>query len=142
MEPAGAGIVLDSSVLIAAERRDHTVQKILERIKAVRGEVDVAASVVTIAELMHGAYRSQTQAQRQERLEFIAELSRDVPIHPVTIDVARIAGRIEAEQGLGGIRISFEDLLIGTTALHLGYEVATLNVRDFERIPGLIVVGI
>jgi len=27
--------------------------------------------------------------------------------------------------------------LIGATALHLKYEVATLNPRDFSRIPGL-----
>jgi predicted nucleic acid-binding protein len=30
-----------------------------------------------------------------------------------------------------------EDLIIGATALHLGFDVATLNVRDFQRIPGL-----
>jgi predicted nucleic acid-binding protein len=33
-------------------------------------------------------------------------------------------------------------LLIGTTASHLGYEVATLNLRDFQRIPGLSVVQV
>src|SRR6266403_1848055 len=33
-----------------------------------------------------------------------------------------------------------EDLLIGTTALHLGYSVATLNVRHFRLIPGLSVI--
>jgi predicted nucleic acid-binding protein len=32
-----------------------------------------------------------------------------------------------------GIQFAFEDLLISATALHLGYEVATLNLRDFER---------
>lgn len=26
------------------------------------------------------------------------------------------------------------------TALHLGYDVATLDVRDFQRVPGLSVV--
>jgi predicted nucleic acid-binding protein len=31
-------------------------------------------------------------------------------------------------------------LLIGATALHLGYNVATLNLRDFKRIPGLSVI--
>jgi len=31
-----------------------------------------------------------------------------------------------------GIKFAFEDLLISATALHLGYEVATLNLRDFE----------
>jgi predicted nucleic acid-binding protein len=39
-----------------------------------------------------------------------------------------------------GIQFAFEDLLIGSTALHLGYNVATLNLRDFKRIPGLSVI--
>ncbi len=39
-----------------------------------------------------------------------------------------------------GIQFPFDDLLIGATALHLGYEVATLTLRDFRRIPGLSVI--
>jgi predicted nucleic acid-binding protein len=81
-------------------------------------------SVVTIAELVHGAYRTKTPAQQQRRLEFIA----------------RLAGRIEGQQEAIGVQFAFEDLLIGATALHLGYEVATLNLRDFQRIPGLSVI--
>jgi len=97
-------------------------------------------SVVTIAELVHGAYRTKTQAQQQRRLEFIERLSSDVPVHPVTLAIARLAGRIEGQQEAMGIQFAFEDLLIGATALHLGYEVATLNLRDFQRIPGLSVI--
>jgi tRNA(fMet)-specific endonuclease VapC len=124
VEPAGVGIVLDSSVIIAAERRGHTVRQILEQVKAVQGEIDIGVSVVTIAELVHGAYRAKTQAQQQRRLEFIE----------------RLAGRIEGQQEAIGVQFAFEDLLIGATALHLGYEVATLNLRDFQRIPGLSVI--
>jgi len=32
------GIVLDSSVIVAAERRGHTVREILEQVKAVQGD--------------------------------------------------------------------------------------------------------
>jgi predicted nucleic acid-binding protein len=46
--------------------------------------------------------------------------------------LARLAGRIEGQQEAMGIQFAFEDLLISATALHLGYEVATLNLRDFE----------
>jgi predicted nucleic acid-binding protein len=67
-------------------------------------------------------------------------LSEDVPVHPVTLEIARLAGRIEGEQQAKGIQFTFEDLLIGATALHLGYSIATLNRRDFQRIPGLSVV--
>jgi len=90
------GIVLDSSIIIAAERRGHTVREILEQVKAAQGEIEIGVSVVTIAELVHGAYRTKTQAQQQRRLEFIERLSSDVPVHPVTLAIARLAGRIEA----------------------------------------------
>jgi predicted nucleic acid-binding protein len=83
VESASVGIILDSSVIIAAERRGHTVREILEQVKAVQGEIEIGVSVMTIAELVHGAYRTKTQAQRQRRLEFIERLSSDVPVHPV-----------------------------------------------------------
>ena len=38
-----------------------------------------------------------------------------------------------------GNYIPFEDLLIGATALQLGFGVATENVRHFQAIPGLTV---
>lgn len=49
------GLILDSSVVIAAERRGCTVLEILEQIKASHGEIDIGLSVVTVAELIHGA---------------------------------------------------------------------------------------
>jgi predicted nucleic acid-binding protein len=58
----------------------------------------------------------------------------------VTLEIARLAGRIEGEQEAKGIQFAFEDLLIGATALNLGYSVATLNPRDFKQVPGLSVV--
>ena len=137
MEAASVGIILDSSVIIAAERRGHTVREILEQLRSVQGDIDIGVSVVTIAEQVHGAYRAKTQAQQQRRLEFIERLSNDLPVYPVTLDIARLAGRIEGQQGAIGIELPFQDLLIGATALHLGYAVATLNLGDFGRIPGL-----
>jgi predicted nucleic acid-binding protein len=140
MEPAQLGIIVDSSVIIAAERRGHSVRQILEQIKASQGETEIAVSVVTVAELMHGAYRAKTPQQQQDRLVFIDRLCWDVPVHPVTLAIARLAGRIEGQQGAKNIKLPFEDLLIGTTALHLDYAVATLDLRHFQLIPDLSVV--
>lgn len=134
------GIILDSSVIIAAERGGHSVRQILEQVQASQGETEVGLSVVTVAELVHGAYRAQTQAQQERRLEFIERLCRDVPVHPLTLDIARLLGRIEGQKEAKGIQFAFEDLAIGVTALHLGYAVMTLNARHFQRIPGLSVV--
>lgn len=134
------GVILDSSVIIAAERRGHTVRQILEQVRAARGEMEIGVSVVSIAELVHGAYRAKTQEQQNRRLEFIERLAKDVPVHPVTLEIARLAGRIEGQQEARGVQFAFEDLLIGATALHIGYEVLTLNLRHFKQIPGLTVV--
>jgi tRNA(fMet)-specific endonuclease VapC len=134
------GLILDSSVIIAAERRGRTVWQILDQVRSTQGEIEVGVSVVTIAELVHGAYRAKTQEQLDRRLEFIERLAADVPVHPVTLEIARLAGRIEGQEEAKGIQLAFEDLLIGVTALHLGYNIATLNVRDFQRVPGLLVV--
>jgi predicted nucleic acid-binding protein len=61
-------------------------------------------------------------------------------VHPVIVEIAELAGRIEGEQAARGVSIAFEDLLIGATALHLAFEVATLNLRHFQKIPGLPVI--
>jgi predicted nucleic acid-binding protein len=131
------GIILDSSVIIAAERRGRSVSEILEQVYRSQGEVEVGLSVVTVVELVHGAYRAKTPEQQLRRLAFIERLCLDVPVHPVTLAIARLAGRIEGQEESKGIRISFEDLLIGATALHLNYSVATFNVRHFGQIPDL-----
>ncbi len=133
------GLILDSSIIIAAERRNHTVRQILEQIQAARGEIDIGLSVVTIAELMHGAYRGKEEVDNQ-RLAFINRLCSDVPVHPFTVETARLVGRIEGQQSARGIAIAFEDLVIGATALQLGFDVATFNIRHFRLIPGLNIV--
>jgi predicted nucleic acid-binding protein len=134
------GLILDSSILIAAERRGHTVRQILEQILADCGQVDIGLSVVSVAELIHGAYRAKADADRR-RLAFVERLCSDVPVHPVTIETARLVGQIEGEQGGKGIAIPFEDLVIGVTALQLGFDVATANIRHFQLIPNLKVVS-
>jgi len=68
-------------------------------------------------------------------------LDSSVIIAAVTIDTARMVGRIEGEQAAQGIAIPFEDLVIGATALHLGFDVVTHNLRHFQRIPSLKVVA-
>ena len=106
------GLILDSSVVIAGERRGHTVRQILEQFRSEYGETEIGLSVVTIVELSHGVQRAGTEERRQRRQAFVDELIRDVPVHPVTLEVARLAGRIEGDQAAHGVTIAFEDLLI------------------------------
>jgi predicted nucleic acid-binding protein len=139
MGPALLGLILDSSVIIEAERKGHSVEQLLEYVQQLFGEVEIALSPVTVAELVHGVYRSNTPQIRERRRAFIDELKRHVPVHPVTDETAEIVGQISGEQAAKGIKLPFDDLAIGTAALEQGYAVATLNVRHFEKIPGLVV---
>lgn len=136
------GLILDSTYLIAAERQGKSVLQILEQIEAAFGVVDLGISVVAVAELVHGAYRAQDEARKQRRLKFIERLCADIPVYPLTLGIARMVGQLEGELAGQGVSVAFEDLAIGATALALGFDVATANVRHFKSIPGLKVSAV
>ncbi len=124
MDPALLGVVLDSSVFIAAERRKRTPAQAVESVQQKVGEIPIVLSPLTVAEIGHGIYRAAT------------------PIQPVTEAAAEIIARIGGEQAAKGINLPLGDLIIGATAMELGYAIATSNLRDFNRIPGLRVVQV
>ena len=92
------GVILDSSVLIAGERRRENLREILKRVRAAHGEVDCAVSVVTIVELTHGIYRAKSDADRERRRAFCDELRRDMVVHPVIVEIAELAGVLRASR--------------------------------------------
>ena len=139
MESAVLGLIVDSSILIEAERKGQTVTQLLEHIRQTFGEVEIAACAVSIAELVHGIHRAQSPEMRQRRREFVDELKRHVPVHPITEETAEIIGRISGEQAARGIKLPFTDLAIGASALEQNFGVATLNGRHFDKIPNLVV---
>lgn len=134
------GLILDSSVLVAAERKGKNARNALAEIALHAAGEDVAVSVVTLIELAHGIARSDTPERKAMRQQFLNEMMEAVPVHPVSVPVALRAGRIDGENAARGVRLALSDLLIGVTALELGYRVATGNVRHFQMVPGLEIV--
>jgi predicted nucleic acid-binding protein len=134
------GLILDSSVLIAAERKGQNARQALSEIAMRAAGEDVAVSVVTLIELAHGVARANTPQRNATRRQFLNELMTVLPVHPVTVSVALRAGQIDGENTAKGVRVALSDLLIGVTALELGYRVATANVRHFQLVPGLGIV--
>jgi tRNA(fMet)-specific endonuclease VapC len=134
------GLILDSSVVIAAERRGDTVERLIEGVVNIAGDQDAALSAVGLTELIHGIYRAQTPQLRVRRESFLQELLADLTVYPYTKETAMLAGKIDGEQQAKGLVIPFADLLIGATALSLGFSVLTVNLRHFRRIPALSVV--
>jgi predicted nucleic acid-binding protein len=142
MESPLLGLILDSSVIIAAERKRQTVEELLTSVGQAFGEVEIAISAVTLAELVHRVARANTTQIRENRRAFIDELKRHVPVHPITDSTAEIAGQLSGEQAAKGITLPADDLLIGASAVEQGYAVATLNIRHFQKIPGLKVLSL
>jgi tRNA(fMet)-specific endonuclease VapC len=140
MESAVLGVILDSSVVIEAERQQLNVAQFLKQIVQTIGEREAALSSITVAELVHGIYRANTEERRARRRTFLDDLKAAVPVYPITDNTAELVGKISGESSAKGVTIPFDDLLIGVCALERGYAVATRNQRHFQKIPGLTLV--
>ena len=140
MEPAQLGVILDSSIVIEAERKRLNVARFLRLLSGQIGEREAALCAISVAELAHGIHRADTEERRQVRRAFLDDLKATVAIYPITADTAELVGRIHADTARQGNIIPLDDLLIGACALERGYAVATRNKRHFEKIPGLSLV--
>ena len=132
------GIVLDSTVLISAERAGKNPRHVIADVATRLDDTEATLSVVTVMELAHGIERADSAERRIARERFIDELLNEIPVEPVTVPIAFRAGKIDGVLQAKGIRISLGDLLIGATALELGCAVATANARHFRMIPNLV----
>jgi predicted nucleic acid-binding protein len=132
--------MLDSTAAVAAERQGKNARQLLEAVALETGDDGIAVSVITVLELAHGITRADTAERRERRQRFLDELLTGVPVQPVTVPIALRAGQIDGQSQAKGVRISLSDLLIGASALELGYSVGTANVRHFQLIPGLNVI--
>lgn len=133
------GLILDTSAIVTAERQGDSVPRILSRMRDVLGDAEVGLSVVSVIELTHGIQRARHETQRQRREAFVEELIAAVAVYPVTVEIAQLAGLISGREAARGVNLPLEDLLIGATALQLGFEVVTENIRHFQLIPNLVV---
>ena len=103
------GLILDSSVVIAAERRGDRGEQLIEKIVKATGDQEAALSAIGLTELIHGIYRAQTPEIRLRRKSFLNELLADLTVYPYTKETALLAGKIDGEQQSRGVVIPFGD---------------------------------
>jgi predicted nucleic acid-binding protein len=128
-----AGLVVDTSVLIAIERGNLPP----DALRGVGTGLRLAISAITVSELLHGYFRARTKSQRTARERFISATLAELDVLPIDVRVAREHARIWAELAQHGQVIGPYDLLIAATALAYGVPLATLNDREFGRVRGL-----
>lgn len=127
------GTLIDSSVLIAAERGRLDLGAALGE----RPDESFAIAAITASELLHGVHRATTPVQRQRRGAFVEKLLASLPVLPFDLLVARLHASLHADLADRGVTVGAHDLLIGATAVAGGHKVATHDLRGFGRIPGL-----
>ena len=92
---------------------------------------------IAAAELLHGCERANSDSVRERRSLFVEGVIRDFGVMPFALAEAREYARIWAMlEGTGQI-IGPRDMEIAATALASGFAVATRNLGEFKRVPGL-----
>lgn len=132
------GVVLDTTVLIAAERGRLDLGALL----ATAGDEPVVLPAVVASELLHGVERAQPPEVKEQRHLFVEWVLATVPLAPFGLEEARDHARLWAHLAAKGQLIGPHDLLIAATALAAGFRLATLNRKEFRRVPGLVLVDV
>lgn len=118
--------LVDSDVLIAHLRG---VPSARDWLVGARSRGPLAISAVTVAEITGGVRDGEERA--------VHTLLAALTTQPVTDAIARRAGALRREFGRSHSGIGLGDYLIAATAMELGHELATLNVRHFPMFRGL-----
>lgn len=129
------GILIDSSVLVAAERG----QLDLDALLAGRADEDVAIAAITASELLHGVHRLKGAARARSEV-LVERLLGLLPVVDFDLPAARVHATLGAELGARGTPVGAHDLMIAATAVLIDYAIATRDLRSFPRIRGLRVL--
>lgn len=132
------GLIFDSSVLIAAERGRLRLKELC----AAHGAEPQFISAVTASELLHGVERTPPGSVRNHRSRRVEQVIEKFAVLDFDLDVARRHAVLWAHLKAAGTPIGPHDLQIAATALHHGCALATLNVAEFRRVPGLALVEV
>jgi tRNA(fMet)-specific endonuclease VapC len=129
-------ICLDTNIAIyVINRRVPAIRPRLA--EQLRLGTEIGFSVVALFELRYGHARSGRPAEADRLLaEFLAP---GIAVLPFDAEDAAHAGDIRADLERKGTPIGSYDYLIAAQARRRGATLVTANVREFARVPGLLV---
>jgi tRNA(fMet)-specific endonuclease VapC len=132
------GVILDSSILIAAERKRFALARFL----STHPNELFFITTITASELLHGCARASDAGIRERRTKFVEDVLQDYAVLPFNLPEAREHAQLWADLEIKGTLIGERDLLIAAIAKATGHSLATLNQNEFARIPGLVLVDV
>ena len=122
--------LLDTDHCVFLLRNVETVRRQFEQ----RASARSAVSIVTVAELLFGAYWS---SRPHENAMETNRLVDTLTVLPLTRPAADRFARIKADLFRAGRKLEDPDLFIAATALEHELALVTHNISHYERIPGL-----
>lgn len=125
------GYLLDTNICIHYFKGQFGLKEKIEEI----GFENCAISEITMAELFYGAEKSQ---KVEKNLKVVDDFAGKIEIVPI-ITGLRIYGKEKARLRSIGRPIGDLDLFIGSTAIANDLVMVTRNLREFERIEGIII---
>ena len=128
------GMILDSCVWIGLASNQVNRQAVIE----VAGNLPVFISVVSLGELSFGVESCKDPSERALRAAYMRQLEIR-PTLEITKQTAASFGVLAAtvKQSGRSPRPRYNDLWLAAQAIEHGYELLTLNTREFEDLPGL-----
>jgi tRNA(fMet)-specific endonuclease VapC len=130
------GLIIDTCIFIAEERGRFDWQGFAAAHKAEEARM----SAITLSELLQGVHRAGSPQRAEARLRSVRGQMQAISLLPFGYAEAQCHAEIVADLESRGCLIGAYDAMIAATALANGWSVATLNLKEFQRVPALTVV--
>ena len=126
-------VMLDTDTCIYV-LNNHS-DKLRHKFKAIK---NICISAVTYGELCFGI-ENGTHTKREDRWQQLDLFTQRLQIVPWDNDAAKYYGRIRAILKQQGMPMGDNDLLISAHACSMDIVLVTNNIREFNRVPDLVV---
>lgn len=125
-----ARLILDTTVLIDAERRGEHLDKLIH------DDDDIAIAAITAAELLVGVELGD-EVRRQARSAFVRSVLETIPIEDYDASVARTHATLLTHVRRSGNPRGAHDLIIAATAATHDRLVVSADRAAFADLPGV-----
>ena len=127
------GLVLDTSVLIEAERGKFSLSSLLSKTFP---KESIYISSISVSELYLGAHLSK-KSFKEKRTTSIEIMISSLIILDFDSNVARAHAHTWSQLKKKGNLIGPNDLIIAATCLYHQHSLLTFNIKEFSRVPNL-----
>lgn len=123
--------IIDTNICIYWLKGNKTIEKKILGM----GFENIGTTIITLAELYYGAYKS---AKVEANLENLQRLETEIEILQTSSEVGKHFGNIKADLVKMGEIIEDADILIASIVMDNKAVLVTNNQRHFGRIEGLL----